>query len=802
MPALATAFVRIRPDTRTFAAEADKQIGGSMSTAGAKHGKRWGGAFATSAKSMLASTGGMLAALGVAKFLGDSIAGAKESARVSAQTAAVIKSTGGAANVTAKQIDQLSGSLMRKTGVDDEAIKAGQNMLLTFTNIRNASGKNNDIFNQSSKILLDMTAAMHGGEVTQENMRKQAIQLGKSLNDPVKGMTALQRVGVTFTDQQKKQVAAMVESGNRLGAQKLILRELTKEFGGSAAAMATPAQKMKTAFGEIEEGVGQALMPVISMLAKFLLTSVIPALSQLLPVLSSLGRRAIPFVTQAIQLMISGVKSIITFIGGLPGPIKLAIGVITALGIAMKLAAAANPWILLATTIILVVGIIVKNWDHIKAFTAKVWGAVLGFVKAVWDWIKRNWPLLLAILTGPFGLATLFIVKHWNQIKSVTAGLVQALRNMFATFVDKLLGFFGTIIHGAANAFGWIPGIGPKLKTAASKFDQFRNDVNNALRGVNGRTVHVGVAFSQAQSGKGNPYFNVAQGGPIYGPGTETSDSIPAYLSNREYVINAAAHRKYGTGFLNRVNARQLAGGGAVNPGVEVKPDLPPQSVVNNLVNKAVLAMAKKFASTMGNMGIVADAMRWIGRVPYVWGGTAVPGGADCSGFVQTILARHGIIAPRTSEAQGAWVRRTPPIPGGLAFYNSPAGGAPPGHVAIVGRNGMVISQGGGMGPQYVPLRSMPLMFTGIPPGRGFAKGGVISEPIIGLGRSGKSYSFGERGDETVVPGQFSVRGIERRLDQLIRAIDRNADATAAGVADALNGVSRSASYRAAYSVR
>jgi hypothetical protein len=84
---------------------------------------------------------------------------------------------------------------------------------------------------------------------------------------------------------------------------------------------------------------------------------------------------------------------------------------------------------------------------------------------------------------------------------------------------------------------------------------------------------------------------------------------------------------------------------------------------------------------------------------------------------VQTIYGRHGISAPRTSEAQGAWVRRTGPIPGGLAFYNSPAGGAPPGHVAIIGYGGKVISQGGGLGPQYSNLHfGLPLMFTGIPP--------------------------------------------------------------------------------------
>jgi hypothetical protein len=151
--------------------------------------------------------------------------------RVAAQTNAVLKSTGGISNVTAKQVDKLATSLMRKSGIDDEVIKSGENMLLTFTNIRNESGRGNDVFSQSTKILADMSTALG------TDMSKSAIQLGKALNDPIKGVSALSRVGVTFTESQKASIKAMVDSGNTMGAQKLILRELNKEFGGSAEAV-------------------------------------------------------------------------------------------------------------------------------------------------------------------------------------------------------------------------------------------------------------------------------------------------------------------------------------------------------------------------------------------------------------------------------------------------------------------------------------------------------------------------------------------------------------------------------------
>src|SRR5215831_6763802 len=188
---------------------------------------------------------------------------AEASNKVTAQTAAVIKSTGGAANVTAKQIQGLANSIMAKTGIDDESVKSGQNMLLTFTNIRNETGKGNQVFNQATQTLTDMTAAMTGGNVTQESMRKQAILLGKALNDPVKGLTALQRVGVSFTDQQKQQITALVKSGHTLEAQKIILGELNKEFGGSAAAQATATERIKTTYKEMQESIGQVVLKAI-----------------------------------------------------------------------------------------------------------------------------------------------------------------------------------------------------------------------------------------------------------------------------------------------------------------------------------------------------------------------------------------------------------------------------------------------------------------------------------------------------------------------------------------------------------
>jgi len=188
--------------------------------------------------------------------------------QIGAQTDAVLKSTGNAANTTRKHIDKLAGNLENLTGAEAESTTMGQNMLLTFTNIKNGVGKGNQIFDQATKTMLDMGTAMNGGVVPAgEQLKGTAIQLGKALNDPVKGITALTKVGVTFTKEQKEQIKTMVDAGDTMGAQKVILAELNKEFGGSAEAFGkTTAGKvaiLKHRFGTLTEEIMSRFMPGI-----------------------------------------------------------------------------------------------------------------------------------------------------------------------------------------------------------------------------------------------------------------------------------------------------------------------------------------------------------------------------------------------------------------------------------------------------------------------------------------------------------------------------------------------------------
>jgi hypothetical protein len=183
---------------------------------------------------------------------------AAESAKVTAQTNAVIKSTGGEAGITAKHVGDLANRISAKTGVDDEAIQSGENLLLTFKKIRNETGKGNQVFDRATAAALDLSKAGFG------SLESTTKQLGKALNDPIKGMSALGRSGVTFSAGQKKAIESMVKSGNLLGAQKLLLKEVESQVKGSAAAQATPLQKLQVLFGNIAETVGLKLLPYIN----------------------------------------------------------------------------------------------------------------------------------------------------------------------------------------------------------------------------------------------------------------------------------------------------------------------------------------------------------------------------------------------------------------------------------------------------------------------------------------------------------------------------------------------------------
>lgn len=195
-----------------------------------------------------------------AGFLKGTIDEAADAQKLEADLNQTIKSTGMAAGLTAGQVSAMAESFSKTTTFEDDAIKQGQNMLLTFTNI----GKN--VFPMATEAMLNMAQKMGTEPVAS------SIQLGKALNDPTKGLTALTRVGVTFTEQQKKQIETMQKAGNMAGAQKIILNELNREFGGQAQAAAQTYEgrmkQLSNAMKDIKESIGTAVLPYVQKAAE------------------------------------------------------------------------------------------------------------------------------------------------------------------------------------------------------------------------------------------------------------------------------------------------------------------------------------------------------------------------------------------------------------------------------------------------------------------------------------------------------------------------------------------------------
>lgn len=669
---MATAWVRIRPDTRVFHSDLQK----SAATSGTAAGKKFSGAFGGVMKAMVATVGfaGMVA--GVSTVYKAMVNLDREAAVIKS----TIKATGGAANVSADQVSKLASSISGYSGIGKVAILQSEKILLTFRGIRNETGKGNRIFDQATVAVANMATTMG------QDLGKTAIMVGKALQDPVKGVTSLRRVGVMLDDQQMKSIKTFMAQGNVMGAQKVILGELSKEFGGAAKAAG------KSFGGQIQR----------------------------------LKNTLVGFGVVVMKMILPYLKSAIDLFMGMPGPLKVAAIAITALGIAMKVAAVANPWLLLAAAIVTVIAIIIKNWSKVKAFLI-----------ASWEAIKKAWSAVCGAIS-----------KAWSAV-------VHGLRTAIAWVVNKILGYYGMILHGAAWAFGWIPGIGPKLKAAAKWFDKFRADVTDSIAGIHGKTVTVGVNLATQKRWQG---VGAATGGYVKGlvrgPGGPKADKAGIFaLSNREFVMQAAAVERYGVPFMEAVNAGRLAGGGLV-----VKARTPSKKSIDTDIWSAVKRAANSMASALFSFGGIGGSgvERWRGLVQQVLRML----GQSLS-WTNAVLQRIRMESGGNPRAINLWdinAQRGDPSRGLMqtigSTFNAYAGrfrsrGIYDPFANIFAGVNYALHRYGGL---WVMTR----------PG-GYGKGGLVSydhggrinESIFGIGRSGQAYRFakGERVEPSAASG-------------------------------------------------
>lgn len=342
-----------------------RKVGDSMDDAG-RRASGFGSMVGSAMKGAAVAAGALLA--GGAYALSGFVTDAAESAKISRLTEAAIASTGGAAKISADQIGDLATALSNKTAIDDEAIQSASNLLLTFTNVRNEAGEGNNIFDQATEAALNMSTAMG----TDANAA--AMQLGKALNDPIKGVAALGKAGVQFTAEQKEQIRTMVESGDVMGAQSMILGELNTQFGGAAAAAADPMARLGVIAGNLGEQVGGALLPYVEQFSTWLVDRGLPYVERLIGQFETQLPPAIAFLSSAFTT-ISGVLQndvwpALQAIGGWVQDNQTTVTVIAGL-IGGVLAAAFVRWGIQAT-----IAATMNAWAWLSGLASSVAGAV------------------------------------------------------------------------------------------------------------------------------------------------------------------------------------------------------------------------------------------------------------------------------------------------------------------------------------------------------------------------------------------------------------------------------------------
>ena len=453
--------------------------------------------------SLIGQIGGIGKALGETIIAGTALVlgvGMKEAMDASAGTAqltAGIKSTGNAAHVSIKGMTDLASSIQGYSGQTDDSIVASEALLQTFTNIKNSGP--DKIFDLATTATADMAAKM-GGDAS-----GMAIKLGKALNDPVKGMTALSRVGVSFTKGQKDSVAAMMKHGDVVGAQKIILGELTKEFGGAAkaAGQSLPGElnKSKRAFEDMSQSVVETILPIVTPA----ITGLSKAIKENTPAIKSFAKAFSEDIKKAIDIVSPTLK---TFGSWVTSHIPLVIGFGVA---AMGVAAAFKIY----QGVMAVVKVATATWAVIQGVATA----------ATWLWTAGQWLLNAALTANPIGIVVMAVAALvgaiiliatkttwfqtiWEYMSHALAAAWQWLWNsILAPIIRFVLNGFASITDGIAATlrvlsnipgFGWAKDAADKMAGAADK----AHALANGIKDIPNKKVAVTVVYGATWSAK------------------------------------------------------------------------------------------------------------------------------------------------------------------------------------------------------------------------------------------------------------------------------------------------------------
>jgi hypothetical protein len=282
---------------------------------------------------------------------------------------------------------------------------------------------------------------------------------------------ALEAAGVKFTAQQKlqfemnnritPQMKAQAKEEDAHASRLIALRELTKRFGGASAEYAKTAagamSDLKNQVVILTERLGAVLLPILALVAK----AFIAILGPLADLVTAIGKNKDLLIALGIALGVTaGVWAVLNAETlAYQGIAALATAATWAQNAAMAVLDA-ETLALIGVFVLLVAGIylLIKHWKQVKEAALDAWHWILGAIKAAWNWIKQNWPLILGMLTGPIGLAVAFIVTHWKLVLSWLQSVWNWIKGVWSTVGSILLAPFSWAWNKIKGLFGWLGG--------------------------------------------------------------------------------------------------------------------------------------------------------------------------------------------------------------------------------------------------------------------------------------------------------------------------------------------------------
>lgn len=427
MTVIGEAFIEVKPDSKGFGPETEKAVLSQASGIAKKVAGLMAGAFVVQQGT---------------QFFKGALAEAEDARKVASLTEAVVKSTGGVANVSAESVDKLATKLSNLSGVDDEVIAGAENVLLTFTNVRNEIGAGNDVFDQAQTAALNMSAALG------TDLQGATMQLGKALNDPVSGLTKLSRAGVQFTDEQKKQVEAMVAAGDTLGAQKIILGELETQFGGAAEAAASPLDRLNVAWGNLKETFGTAILPALGPLV----TAISDVVTELQPVFEQLGSVVGDALSTIAPIIVEVLGPVLTTVADVFGNIVEAVGP----PLAAVAGAFSEAFSTLGPVLADVAGVVAESFGSVVATLTPVIGIIGNLLEALLPIIGEVVADLASVFTETVGPLLTTLGPIVGDLLSTLSAAIGPVLTAIGSAVEALGPVLGTVASTLGEAFGTI----------------------------------------------------------------------------------------------------------------------------------------------------------------------------------------------------------------------------------------------------------------------------------------------------------------------------------------------------------